>query len=318
MTLVSVVASAFLRNGITPEITYYGEGGPADENGSFSFVVATQGIEGSYGSVRETRFVREDGTIIASLNPLTNMVATRNGLKRYTVQKKDTLAKIASQFGIDVTTIKAANPGIRSGLRPGQQLTILPVSGALYDVSEEDTLESLSLKFVVAIDLLKRYNPDFQKILTTGKGTLILSQVKPNALFLAKKEGILPDLKRYFSLPAKGWNWGELHEKNAIDIANQCGTEVYAAADGVVVPDDKFGEGTNGWNDGYGVFVLLEHPNGTRTRYAHLGRALVTVGEEVTQGAIVGVMGNTGNTHGPTGCHLHFEVLGAKNPFAIR
>ena len=93
---------------------------------------------------------------------------------------------------------------------------------------------------------------------------------------------------------------------------------MYAAAEGIVVPDEKLGDGTEGWNDGYGIFVLLEHPNGTRTRYAHLGKVLVKAGEELRSGAIIGVMGNTGNTHGPTGCHLHFEVLGAKNPFAIR
>ncbi|MEK7465571.1 MAG: peptidoglycan DD-metalloendopeptidase family protein [Patescibacteria group bacterium] len=314
----SVAFSVLVRKGSTLEEIYRVEGGLANGNDDFSFAVGRQGIGNGHATLEAMRFVSMDGSLLASLSPLTNMIASRNGLKRYTVQKKDTLAKIASQFNIDVATIKAANPGIRSGLRPGQQISILPVSGIVYDVVEGDTVESLALKFHMEPDLFRRYNPDFQKVLVTGRGTLILPNVKPDTSLIAKKEGALPDLKGYFSLPAKGWNWGELHEKNAVDIANKCGTEVYASADGVVVPDDKFGEGADGWNDGYGVFVLLEHPNGTRTRYAHLGRALVTVGEEVSQGTIVGVMGNTGNTHGPSGCHLHFEVLGAKNPFAIR
>lgn len=255
---------------------------------------------------------------MASGNPLTNLVATRDGLKRYTVQKKDTLARVAAQFGIDVDTVKAANPGARLGLRVGQQLSILPVSGILYTTVDGDSVESLAARFNANPDLIKRYNPDFQKILGGTGGKLILPFVKPDKTLLAKKDGELPDLGDYFTLPAKGWNWGELHEKNAVDIANKCGSEVYAAADGVVVPDEKLGEGTEGWNDGYGIFVLLEHPNGTRTRYAHLARVLVKAGEEIRTGTIIGVMGNTGNTHGPTGCHLHFEVLGAKNPFAIR
>ncbi len=127
----------------------------------------------------------------------------------------------------------------------------------------------------------------------------------------------LPDLKNYFALPAIGWNWGELHNYNAVDIANQCGASVHAAAEGLVVADENFGDGSSGWNDGYGIFVLLEHPNGTKTRYAHLDKAIVRVGDYVNRGGEIGVMGSTGNTHGPTGCHLHFEVYGAKNPFAV-
>jgi len=72
----------------------------------------------------------------------------------------------------------------------------------------------------------------------------------------------------------------------------------------------------SGWNGGYGIYVLLEHPNSTRTRYAHLQKVSVSVGDYVSQGDIIGYIGNTGNTHGVTGCHVHFEVIGAKNPFA--
>lgn len=291
-----------------------------DIQSDFSAAVASYGAGLWFPQTdsRGGRLVKSDGSLLASGNPLTNVVATRGGLKRYTVQKKDTLARVATQFGIDADTIKIANPGARFGLRVGQQLTILPVSGILYTVVDGDSLESLAARFSVNPELVKRYNPDFQKILGSSSGTLVLPFVKPDKAFLAKKEGDLPDLKDYFTLPARGWNWGELHEKNAVDIANKCGSEVYAAADGVVVPDEKLGEGTEGWNDGYGLFVLLEHPNGTRTRYAHLERVLVKVGEEIRSGTIIGVMGSTGNTHGPTGCHLHFEVSGAKNPFAIR
>jgi murein DD-endopeptidase MepM/ murein hydrolase activator NlpD len=84
----------------------------------------------------------------------------------------------------------------------------------------------------------------------------------------------------------------------------------------VVVSDPNIGDGTGSWNDGYGHFLLIEHPNGTKTRYAHLQSMMVSVGQYVNQGDRIALMGNTGNTHGPTGCHLHFEVLGAKNPFA--
>ena len=122
----------------------------------------------------------------------------------------------------------------------------------------------------------------------------------------------LPDLRGYFSIPTIGWNWGLLHNYNAVDIANACGTLIYAAAEGVVK------ESQEGWNSGYGTYLVINHPNETSTKYAHSKKNLVSVGQYVLRGDLIAYMGNTGNTHGATGCHLHFEVRGAKNPFAFR
>lgn len=123
----------------------------------------------------------------------------------------------------------------------------------------------------------------------------------------------LPSLKGYFSMPAAGLNWGILHDNNAVDIANACGTPVYSAAEGVVVPDPSIQDDGTGWNGGYGNFVLIEHPNGVKTRYAHLQQILVKIGDYVSKKQEIGLMGSTGRA---TGCHVHFEVLGAKNLFA--
>lgn len=115
----------------------------------------------------------------------------------------------------------------------------------------------------------------------------------------------------YFIIPSAGWNWGGLHDNNAVDIANSCGTPVYAAAEGLIIEN-----ASNGWNSGYGAYIKIEHPGGAKTVYAHLGKTTVSEGKYVGQGELIGNIGNTGNTHGPTGCHLHFEVRGAKNPLA--
>jgi murein DD-endopeptidase MepM/ murein hydrolase activator NlpD len=61
-----------------------------------------------------------------------------------------------------------------------------------------------------------------------------------------------------------------------------------------------------GEQGGYGLTVVLDHPNGTQTRYAHLSGLSVETGEEVAQGALVGRVGSSGRSTGP---HLHFEVL---------
>jgi hypothetical protein len=95
----------------------------------------------------------------------------------------------------------------------------------------------------------------------------------------------------------------------AVDIASLTGTPVCAAADGTVAQVDHDAD--------YGIYVLLDHGDGYTTLYAHLGGAGVRVGDQVTQGRQIGVIGNTGKS---AGAHLHFEVR--KNgepisPFAV-
>lgn len=119
---------------------------------------------------------------------------------------------------------------------------------------------------------------------------------------------------KYFIMPTTGLNWGKIHEDNGVDISNSCGTPVYAAADGAVIPDPTLR--LNDWSGGYGKFVLIEHSNGTRTRYAHLSKISVEVGDFVTKRQQIGLTGNTGKVDKATGCHLHFEVLGGENPFS--
>ena len=123
--------------------------------------------------------------------------------------------------------------------------------------------------------------------------------------------GINSEKEPYFILPAKGKNWGKLHPYNAVDIAGNCGVPIYASADGVVwsVSSD------NSWNGGYGNFIVLNHSNGTRTKYAHTLKNFVEQGYMVSKGEQIALMGNSGNVSGDTGCHVHFEIYGAKNPF---
>ena len=83
-----------------------------------------------------------------------------------------------------------------------------------------------------------------------------------------------------------------------IDLAAPAGTPIYATADGTV--------GEAGWNSGgYGNLVKLNHGRGIETRYAHLSRVLVSAGQRVARGQLIGHMGSTGRS---TGSHLHYEV----------
>ncbi len=118
--------------------------------------------------------------------------------------------------------------------------------------------------------------------------------------------------KLRISPPTIGWNWGQSHAFNAVDIANRCNTPIYAAKEGIIIEAAS----DNSWNNGYGNFITIEHSNKIETLYAHLEKVEAQIGQYVKEKELIGYMGSTGNTDGPTGCHLHFEVHGAENPLA--
>jgi LysM repeat protein len=282
-----------------------------DSNGA---VNASQSIDGfnSYASSDQTNFVIVDSSYLLNKdNPLSGILPTRGGLLIYKIQRGDNLAKVAASFGISLNTILWANPNLKSGsLTPGKEIVILPVSGVLYNVKSGDTIESISQEYSVDAQKIIAYNPGLSPVSLNSTQTIIIPNGKPiNNSY--NPTGNLPDYPGYFAIPTTGWNWGILHNYNAVDIANACGTPVYASAEGLVLEQTS-----SGWNGGYGSYILIEHPNNTKTRYAHLSKSIVSVGDYVSQGDLIGYIGNTGETHGPTGCHLHFEVIGAKNPFA--
>jgi murein DD-endopeptidase MepM/ murein hydrolase activator NlpD len=81
------------------------------------------------------------------------------------------------------------------------------------------------------------------------------------------------------------------------DFAGPTGTPIYSTADGVIVHA--------GWSSGYGRLIKIQHEFGIETRYAHLSKIRVKVGQRVSRGQRIGDMGNTGRS---TGTHLHYEV----------
>lgn len=132
-----------------------------------------------------------------------------------------------------------------------------------------------------------------------------------------------PYLDGYFIFPTIGFNRGKLHSYNAVDISrgDDCLSEnipVFAAASGVVSATYPTESASRYANGGYGNNIMVLHPNGIYTRYTHLKNILVTAGQYVSQGSIIAFMGGYPGNPGSgnsTGCHLHFEVRGAKNPF---
>ena len=94
----------------------------------------------------------------------------------------------------------------------------------------------------------------------------------------------------------KGADLGATNDRKV--FANSIGT-VESIQTGI--PNAQGSTGTRSW----GNFVLIKHPNGMKTRYAHLSQVLVKKGQQVNAGQQIGVQGNTGNSYG---VHLHYEV----------
>ncbi|WP_300549244.1 M23 family metallopeptidase [Roseovarius sp.] len=110
--------------------------------------------------------------------------------------------------------------------------------------------------------------------------------------------------KAPFAIPVKnafrftsgyGMRWGRMHQ--GTDFAAAHGTPIHSTADGVVTHA--------GWLSGYGRLVKVKHEFGIETRYAHLSKIRVKVGQRVSRGEQIGDMGNSGRS---TGTHLHYEV----------
>jgi murein DD-endopeptidase MepM/ murein hydrolase activator NlpD len=86
-----------------------------------------------------------------------------------------------------------------------------------------------------------------------------------------------------------------LHE--GVDFSAEVGTQIRAAAAGVVVSADRHPE--------YGNLIEIDHGNDMSTRYAHASKLLVAPGTVVRRGQVIALVGTTGRSTGP---HLHFEV----------
>jgi len=240
---------------------------------------------------------------------------TRDEIIEYIVEPGDTISLIAEKFNISFNTILTTNElNKKSIIRPGQKLIILPISGIVHHVKKGDTIGGIT----------KRYKGEVGEIISfnnlSDEGDIFIGDI------LVIPNGVMPPPSKvtttapvplgssYFILPhAAGKITQGLHWYNAIDFGGKCGDMVYAAAGGQVQ------RVRYGWNGGAGNYITILHPNGVVTMYGHIGSSFVSPGENVSQGDIIAVVGGQPGTPGAgisTGCHVHFGVRGARNPFA--
>lgn len=236
----------------------------------------------------------------------------RKEIIEYTVQEGDNLWTIAANFDISLDTLLWANDLSKNSLiSPGQKLIILPVSGLIHHVQKGETLSEIAKVYKADVDEITSFNDLEGEKIFAGDILIIPDGVMPPKTYTTPQ---VPLASSYFICPisspcriTQGLHW-----YNAIDFGNgKCGEPVYAAAGGTVQ--------RTGYGRVIGNFIRIEHPNGVITAYGHLSKILVNSGQKVSQGERIGYTGYSGYTipSGPAGCHLHFEVRGARNPFAL-
>jgi LysM repeat protein len=275
--------------------------------------------------------------VLASTGPLgtaqdASQVSNYHQISVYTVRDGDTLSIIAKMYGVSVNTIVWANNLQSRSLSPGQTLVILPVTGVLYTVKSGDSIKSIAKKYNSdEVDIMEYNDISSDADLHAGD-TLTIPDAEAGGSGAAQssgpswlvkidqriKKGLAtapahntngPDFEDYYSFPVpSGVITQGLHGYNAVDIGAPTGTPIYAAAAGDVI----IARGGGGWNGGYGNYVVISHPNGTQTLYGHMSKVIVSSGDRVYRGELIGYVGKTGEATGP---HVHFEVRGAKNPF---
>jgi len=235
----------------------------------------------------------------------------------YVVREGDSLSQIASMFNVSVNTIIWSNDIARgSKIVPGQTLVILPISGVKYEVKKGDTVKSIAKKLNGDANEIIKFN-DLPADGQLAEGQTLIVPNGEIAPVLAAKSDLKsspvrgangPSYAGYYIRPIVGGRKSQgLHGYNGVDLADYCGTAVMASASGDVIINRE-----GGWNGGYGNYAVISHSNGTQTLYSHLLSSIVSAGWHVVQGQVIGYIGSTGKS---TGCHLHFEVRGAKNPF---
>jgi len=237
---------------------------------------------------------------------------SRKEIELYNAQAGDTVTSVAQKFNISLETLLWANNlTSKSVLKQGQELVILPVSGTMHVVKGGESLKTVAKLYQAkAEDIIEFNELGDDGNIKAGDFLVIPGGKKPK--IVPKYEPVpLPNTYFICPIPSPCAISQGLHWFNAVDFNNnRCGDPVFAAAGGEV---QRVGSGSVSGN-----FVRILHNNGAITYYGHLSGIVVQAGQKVDQGQVIGYVGHTGYTipAGEAGCHVHFDVRFAQNPFS--
>lgn len=236
----------------------------------------------------------------------------RSEVIKHKVLKGETLSHLANKFNVSVASIQWANDlNEDDNIKSGDSLSIPPISGVVHNIKSGETLASLSKKYKADAQTVADYPFNYltDSLALTAGQTLYLPGGKiPEPTPLPTVPGYSPSSapvfyaaggSGIFSWPVKGsLNQSPSWWHPAIDIGASYGSPVIASAAGTITAST--------WGSyGYGNYIFIDHGNGYKTTYAHLGSLRVSQGQKVGRGQLIGTVGCTGYCTGP---HVHYEV----------
>ncbi len=226
-------------------------------------------------------------------------------LKPHTVIAGETIPSIAQQYNLIPDTLLRLNPTLpEKAIAPGDVIQIPPFNGITVEVPQGATWQDLAAAYGVRADVLFELNG---------------CQAPSNIAFIPgliwKKEENTRKIENYtglsgYPLPsvaqvglAYGWHLDPATQKNlfhsGVDLLAEVGTPVLAPEVGQVI--------FKGNEPNYGFLVIIDHGQGRQTRYGHLSKITVNIGQNVQTGDVLGEVGTTGQPD-ISQPHLHFEV----------
>lgn len=231
------------------------------------------------------------GATTALAAPATALQFDVNGAQFSLDPDPDALAASANDI---LGALRAANEAADSITGYGAQISVEDAQGATTPLGETTPAdENGNITFIVYDPRTLGDEPFGTEF--TGQEPALESLAKP------ADQGQTAD-GRAVVFPTKG-NFTSGHGQrgnaihNGIDIANSIGTPIKAVMDGTVV--------NAGPAQGYGNWVVVEHDNGEKSVYGHMATYFVGVGQRVSAGETIALIGNEGRSTGP---HLHFEI----------
>ena len=258
------------------------------------------------------------------------------GEQTYTIQQGDSPSLVADKVGIPTQTLINLNPEVTQSMLVGDVLVISHEQPFLQTKTVKTLTEEKEIAFKTETELDHNKASGYEKVVQEGKngleeivsevtyidgyetertviskttlqepvtakivvGSLTSSQYNFSGSGAASTESnvggyIWPVNGGYISCPIWGYSG-----HTGTDIAAPAGTTIWASKGGTVA--------YAGWSNGYGYNVLINHGDGTKTRYAHCSSRAVYTGQQVSQGQVVGYVGQTGWA---SGNHCHFEII---------
>lgn len=234
-----------------------------------------------------------------------------SNISMYIPKEKNTpieeVAKVEN-FAVDYNRTEQKNVTSRSGLTTREKEKIEYYTIYEFIINNEtflyfENIENANLQKDYLLKNTDNVNVTINELVKTNKNdlseTTTINNTVENYIARYKKKIICFPTKSHSISSTYGYrkSRGDFH--SGIDLQGNYGDNIYAYKSGTIIK-------TQYSNVSYGNMVLIQHNDGTQSRYAHMSSISVSKGQYVNCGQIIGHVGSTGNS---TGNHLHFEII---------